>query len=169
MKRKAWDGVIDAPVTSRSLKPRTTGLTMVIDKGLGLNQVEDLITTAGDYLDVITLTFGTSAFYDFDLLNQKLHLLRQAEMKVMPGGTFLEVAVWRNSLEAYRDRAQERGFSAVEVSDGTIDIPLSERQKVIRRCLERGFLVISEVGKKDPRQAPPLEALIEQAREDKGI
>jgi phosphosulfolactate synthase len=167
MKRKAWEGVIDAPVANRSLKPRTTGLTMVIDKGLGLNQVEDLIATAGDYLDVIKLTFGTSAFYDFDLLKQKLRCLQQAEIKVMPGGTFLEVAVWRKSLEAYLDRAQELGFTAIEVSDGTIDIPLTERQKVIRRCLERGFLVISEVGKKDPRQAPPLEVLIEQAREDK--
>ncbi len=166
MGEKAWEKVIVSPVEGRSVKPRSTGLTMVIDKGLGMNQVEDMMTTAGDYIDIIKLTFGTSAFYDFKLLQEKLKLLQAAEIKVMPGGTFLEVAVWKNVLGSYLERAQELGFTAIEVSDGTINIPLARRWEVIRRCREKGFLVITEVGKKDPRESLPLETMVKIAKED---
>ena len=166
MKIKAWEGVIEAPIRGRSFKPRKTGLTMVIDKGLGLNQTQDLISTAADYIDIVKLTFGTSAFYDSELLKQKIHLLNQAGIKVMPGGTFLEVAIWQNRFKAYLDRAQELGFTAIEISDGTLDISPLLRQEVIAECLKRGFMVISEVGKKDPKEAPPLSFLIDQAKED---
>lgn len=166
MTLKAWEGVIEAPVKGRSTKPRKAGLTMVIDKGLGLNQTQEFISTAGDYVDIIKLTFGTSAFYDYDLIKQKIKLLNQAKIRIMPGGTFLEVAIWQNRFKAYLDRAQELGFTAIEVSDGTLDIPLSLRQEVIKECLKRGFMVISEVGKKDPKEAPPLSFLIEQVKQD---
>ena len=69
---KAWENVVQMPAEGRSKKPRTSGLTMVIDKGLGLHRLEDLIQTAGEYIDIIKLTFGTSAFYDEDLLKTKL-------------------------------------------------------------------------------------------------
>ncbi|MCX7974452.1 MAG: phosphosulfolactate synthase [Candidatus Aminicenantes bacterium] len=166
MKLKAWAGIIEAPVANRSTKPRKVGLTMVIDKGLGLGQTQDLISTAGDYIDLVKLTFGTSAFYDYDLLKKKIELFEKAEIKVMPGGTFLEVALWQDRLEAYLDRARKLGFSTIEVSDGTLDISPVLRQKVIKECLTRGFIVISEVGKKDPKETPPLSFLIEQARRD---
>lgn len=166
MKAKAWEGVIEAPVKGRSTKPRKVGLTMVIDKGLGLAQTQELISTAGDYVDVIKLTFGTSAFYDYDLLKQKIKLLNQAKISVMPGGTFLEVALWQNRFKAYLDRAQELGFTAIEVSDGTLDIPPLLREEVIKECVKRGLMVISEVGKKDPKEAPPVSFLIDQAKKD---
>lgn len=166
MKSKAWDGVIEAPQTNRTSKPRKTGITMVIDKGLGLNQVDDLLATAGDYVDVVKLTFGTSAFYDFSLLQEKVRRLQAGGIKVMPGGTFLEVAVWRNVVESYLERAKELGFMAIEVSDGTINIPRRRRQEIIRLCLEWGFTVITEVGKKDPKESPPLSELIETAKHD---
>ncbi len=166
MKPKAWEGVIEPPVKGRSTKPRKVGLTMVIDKGLGLNQTKELISTAGDYVDIIKLTFGTSAFYDYDLIRQKNKLLNQAKIKIMPGGTFLEVAIWQNRFKAYLDRAQELGFTAIEVSDGTLDISPLLREEIIKECLKRGFMVISEVGKKDPKEAPPLSFLIDQAKQD---
>lgn len=166
MNIKAWDGVIEAPESSRSSKPRSTGITMVIDKGLGLNQVDDFVATAGDYVDVVKLTFGTSAFYNFGLLQEKIRRLKAGGILVMPGGTFLEVAVWRDVVEPYLTRARELGFTAIEVSDGTIEIPLDRRREVIRQCLDWGFTVITEVGKKDPREAPSLSELIDTARHD---
>jgi phosphosulfolactate synthase len=60
---KAWEGTIEMPVSDRSSKPRSTGLTMVIDKGMGIHRLEDLIRCSSDYIDLIKLTFGTSAFY----------------------------------------------------------------------------------------------------------
>ena len=77
---------------------------MVIDKGMGLNQVKDLIQTASDYIDIIKLTFGTSAFYDRDFLVKKIELLSAAQIDVMPGGTFLEIAIWKGVYKDYLKR-----------------------------------------------------------------
>ncbi|MFQ5721791.1 MAG: phosphosulfolactate synthase [Candidatus Aminicenantales bacterium] len=164
--KKAWENVIETPAGPRASKPRTSGLTMVIDKGLGLHHLKDLIQVAGEYIDIIKLTFGTSAFYDEDLLKEKNSLITSAGMEVMPGGTFLEVAVWQQALDAYLKRAQQLGFSAIEVSDGTIDIPLKMRKRIIEKCQNKGFKVITEVGKKDPEEILPISLVHELIRED---
>jgi phosphosulfolactate synthase len=166
MANKAWNGAFRIPCPGRSEKPRRTGLTMVIDKGLGKHFLQDLIQTAGDYIDVIKLTFGTSAFYERRLLKQKNELIVSSGIEVMPGGTFLEVAVWQKSLEVYLKRARDLGFSVIEVSDGTIEIDRITRIEAIRRALDMGFKVITEVGKKDPREALSAELIHDLIQED---
>jgi phosphosulfolactate synthase len=156
MNKKAWEGIIRMPVEGRSRKPRTSGLTMVIDKGIGLHQMDDLLKNAADYMDVIKLTFGTSAFYDKKLLRKKNEEITHVGIDIMPGGTFLEVAFWQGVVDKYLDRAKELGFSAIEVSDGTIDIDPAMRKDVIKKSVDKGFKVITEVGKKDPKDVLPM-------------
>jgi phosphosulfolactate synthase len=141
---------------------------MVIDKGLGEHLLRDLVQTAGDYVDIIKLTFGTSSFYNRDDLRKKNELITGAGIDVMPGGTFLEVSVWQRTLPAYLVRAGQLGFTAIEVSDGTIEMDRPTRRDVIRRAIGQGFKVITEVGKKDPAEALPIEAVHELIREDLG-
>jgi phosphosulfolactate synthase len=164
--KKAWEGVTEMPVRGRSSKPRTTGLTMVIDKGIGMNQVKDLVQTSGEYIDIIKLTFGTSAFYDREFLMEKIQLLDAADIDVMPGGTFLEVALWKGAYEKYLERAKELGFSTIEISDGTIAIDLAKRKEIIRQALDMDFKVITEVGKKDPKEALPIALMHQLIQED---
>lgn len=154
------------PVADRSKKPRQIGLTMVIDKHMGPTRLQDLIQTAGDYIDVIKLTFGTSAFYDEKLLKEKNALLTGANIDVMPGGTFLEVAIWQKSFDAYLEKARELGFSAIEVSDGTIEMDLAIRKTAIQKSKNAGFKVFTEVGKKDPKEALPLSLVHRMIQED---
>jgi phosphosulfolactate synthase len=163
---KAWKGVSEIPVKGRSSKPRSKGLTMVIDKGIGINQIGDLIQTSGDYIDIIKLTFGTSAFYDRDFLMEKIRLLGAADIDVMPGGTFLEVALWKGAYHRYLERAKELGFSMIEISDGTITIDLATRKKIIRQALDAGFKVMTEVGKKDPKEALPVSLVHQLIKND---
>jgi len=163
---KAWEGAFKIPCPGRTAKVRRTGLTMVIDKGLGECLLEDLVRTAGDYIDVVKLTFGTSAFYDRGVLRKKNESLSGAGIDIMPGGTFLEVSVWQNTLPAYLVRARELGFTAIEVSDGTIEIDRPTRREIIRRARDAGFKVYAEVGKKDPAEAPPIEVIHELIQED---
>jgi len=153
---KAWDNIVKMPMEGRSEKPRASGLNMVIDKGLGLHHLEDLIRTAGRYIDIIKLTFGTSAFYDEDLLKEKNDMITSSRIDVMPGGTFLEVAVWQNTLDGYLDKAKELGFSAIEISDGTIEMDLETRKNTIKKTLDHNFKAITEVGKKDPKEIMPI-------------
>ncbi|UCE42283.1 MAG: phosphosulfolactate synthase [Candidatus Aminicenantes bacterium] len=163
---KAWEGITEMPVQGRSSKPRTTGLTMVIDKGIGMNQVTDLVQTSGEFIDIIKLTFGTSAFYNREFLMEKIRLLAAADIDVMPGGTFLEVALWKGAYEKYLEKAKELGFSTIEISDGTIEIDLATRKKIIRQALDMDFKVITEVGKKDPKEALPIALVHQMIRED---
>ena len=164
--KKAWEGVTEMPVSGRSSKPRTTGITMVIDKGIGLNQVKDLIQTSAEYIDIIKLTFGTSAFYNRDFLIEKIKLLSAAQIDVMPGGTFLEIALWKGAYKEYLKRAKELEFSTIEVSDGTIDMDPAIRKDAIRQALDLGFKVITEVGKKDPKEALPIAVMHQLIRRD---
>ncbi|MFC2168962.1 phosphosulfolactate synthase [Acidobacteriota bacterium] len=163
---KAWENVIEIPVEGRSEKPRNKGLTMLIDKGLGLQNMQDLIQISGDYIDIIKLTFGTSAFYEENFLMKKNSMITSANIDVMPGGTFLEVAYWQGKLNGYLKRAKELGFSAIEISDGTIDIDFSERKDIIEKAQKENFKVITEVGKKDPKEALPMSVVHKLIKED---
>jgi len=164
--RKAWEGVIRMPFGGRSRKPRTEGLTMIIDKGVGLSATRDLLENAADYIDIIKFPFGTSAFYDREVLIQKNQEILSRGIDVMPGGTFLEVAVWQGAVDAYLDRAEELAFSAIEVSDGTIEFTRRDRAEIIRKSVDRGFKVISEVGKKDPKNILPIALVHRLVKED---
>jgi phosphosulfolactate synthase len=146
-----WREILDFPIGGREAKPRKTGLTMVIDKGLGLLETRELLEIAGDYIDLIKLGFGTSALYCSSLLREKIRLVRSYGVDIYPGGTFLEIAVLQGKLEAYLDACLKLGYTFIEVSDGTIEMDLDTRAKAIEMAKDRNFSVISEVGKKDPR------------------
>jgi phosphosulfolactate synthase len=162
----AWEGVIELPVRERLAKPREGGWTMVIDKGLGLHVIDDLMQTASPAIDVVKLTFGTSAFFTHDVLREKVRTITAHKVDCMPGGTFLEVAVWQRSLDRYLDRARELGFSAIEVSDGTIELDARTRAETIGKAVKAGFRVLSEVGKKDPHDAQPMAVLADTVNAD---
>ncbi len=147
---KALEGVFRTPLSGRSAKPRKVGYTMVIDKGLGLNATRDLMDTASDYIDALKQTFGTSAFFNDRLMREKVEIVKAAGVDVYPGGTFGEIAVWQKTVDKYLKRVKELGFSAVEVSDGTIEMSDDERHDFIKRAVDMGFKVVTEVGKKDP-------------------
>ncbi len=162
----AWEGVVQLPVPERLRKPRENGWTMVIDKGLGLHVIDDLMQTAAPSIDVIKLTFGTSAFFAYDVLKEKVRTIIAHGVHCMPGGTFQEVAVWQGALDRYLDRARELGFDAIEVSDGTIEMDAGTRAEAIGKAVKAGFRVLSEVGKKDPSDAQPMAVLADVVNAD---
>jgi len=124
--------------------PRSTGLTHVIDKGLGPRAWEDVLETASDYISIVKLGWGTAAVTQN--LERKLEVLR--EKPVVIGGTFFEVVYARDQLDAYKSWLGKLGLTHVELSDGTIDIP-RERKLELITDFSRDFTVLSEVGSKD--------------------
>ncbi len=164
---KAWHDVFDGePLAGRIAKPRTTGLTMVLDKGLGLAETRDLLDLAADYIDVIKLTFGTSGLYPERLLKEKIRMVRSYGVDICPGGTFLEVAILQGRMGRFLQRANELGFSCIEVSDGTIEMGLQLRRNSIKAACDHGFTVITEVGKKDAKSQVPLLRMMQTLADD---
>ncbi len=155
--RTAWhDAFPQFPLPGHSGKPRQTGCTMLLDKRLGLSETRDLLELACDYIDIIKLTFGTSALYPETVLREKIRLIRFYGVEVCPGGTLFEIAIWQNRLEPYLERAAQLGFTGIEISDGTIPLSTYERRRAIASAKAYGFKVTTEVGKKDGTPIPIL-------------
>lgn len=123
---------------------RNGGLTHVLDKGLGPRGWEDVLDTAGDYIDIVKLGWGTA--YVTKNLERKLEVLR--EKPVVIGGTFFEVVYARGKFDEYKRWLTDLGLTHVEISDGTIEIPRDRKLELIAD-FARDFTVLSEVGSKD--------------------
>ena len=163
---KAWDGVLDEQLTGRLFKPRRSGLNMVIDRYLGTRALADLLETAGEAIDQIKFGFGTSVVLAEPLVRAKIEMIREHGIDVYPGGTLGEAALLQGVFDKFVRRARELGFTMLEVSDGTIQITPPQRTDLIHIVLDAGLQVISEVGKKDPRQKLPAEVLQAQIAAD---
>jgi phosphosulfolactate synthase len=139
---------------------------MVLDKGLGPNATEDLMATAADYIDFLKFSFGTSAFYDERVLRRKVEIATSAGVDTYPGGTFLEVTVCQECYPDYLRRAKELGLTAIEVSDGTMEMTEQQRADCIKRALDAGFKVLTEVGKKSPDEKVAVAEMHRQITRD---
>ncbi len=133
-------------IPERTAKPRQKGLTMVMDKGLSLRQVEDFLEVSGEHTDIVKLGWATS--YVTPKLKEKLALYRSANIPVYFGGTLFEAFAIRNQFDDYRKVLDEYGMEYAEVSDGSMDIDHEEKCEYISK-LATQVTVISEVGSKD--------------------
>ena len=162
---KAWTSIFPE-LAARSRKPRTRGVTMILDKCQGPAATSDLLAMSGDYIDFWKMSYGTSALLDDGFLRQKIETIRQHGVIVHPGGTLAEYAIMRGVCCDYVRHTQALGFNGIEISDGTIDVPQDIRRDAIRYACDLGLTVLSEVGKKDPREQPSPQQLAEQALTD---
>ena len=145
-----------------------TGITMMLDKGLGTRAVEDLLKISGSYIDLAKLGWGTSALYNKDIIMEKINLYRTYDVIPYPGGTLLETAYIQDKLDQFLLEAQQLGFGAIEISDGTIELPIEDRIEIIGKVKDGGFKAITEVGKKDPQKDKEikLQRKVEMINED---
>ena len=133
-------------IPERTEKPRVNGLTMVMDKGLSVREVEDFLEVAGPHSDIIKLGWATS--YVTPNLEQKLKVYKDAGIPVYFGGTLFEAFIIRNQFDDYRRILDKYGMELAEVSDGSIEIAHEDKCDYIRKLSEQ-VTVISEVGSKD--------------------
>lgn len=154
------------PSGKRTNKPRNIGITMIMDKGLGIQQFDDFLQIASSYIDYIKLGFGTSVLYPKPLLQKKIELAQRYNVKIYPGGTLAEVAISQQSFPAYLKYLKGSGITTVEISDGTIEIDEGIRHKWIVTALDQGFEVITEFGKKADGSKIHIEQLKEQVYKD---
>lgn len=133
-------------------KPRTYGLTMVMDKGLSLAEAENLISAAEPHLDIIKLGFGTA--FVTPNLRKKIELYQNAGIPVYFGGTLFEAFLIRNQFNDYIELCKDYSIEYMEVSDGSITIPHSEKCGYIEKLTRHGK-VLSEVGSKDATHIIP--------------
>lgn len=129
----------------RPSKPRDSGLTMVMDKGLSVREAEDFMSVGSKYTDFVKLGFGTSLITPG--FEKKIRIYKNAGVVPYFGGTLFEAFVIRNMFREFVEFLDENKIDLVEVSDGSYDIEHSRKLEYIRTLAKRG-MVISEVGSK---------------------
>jgi len=138
---------IDIPfLPDRSLKPRQTGISMVMDKSLSVREAEDLVSVGSDLIDYVKLGFGTSVITPD--LHKKIRVYKEAGIKVYLGGTLFEAFFIRNMFDEYRKFIDQLGLDTVEVSDGSMSIEHDVKCEHIN-ILSKQYTVLSEVGSKE--------------------
>jgi phosphosulfolactate synthase len=139
-------------IPHRTAKPRTYGLTMVMDKGMGIDGTKDFLSVAAPYVDIVKLGFGTS--FVTNHLREKIRIYQDHGIPVYFGGTLFEAFLVRDQFDDYLEAVKDYGLNHVEVSDGSITIPHFEKLGYIEK-LAKHVTVLSEVGSKDATHIMP--------------
>ena len=139
-------------VPERTAKPRESGFTMVMDKGLSCREVEDLLSVSSDYIDIVKLGWATS--YVTPTLKQKLAIYQSAGIPCYLGGTLFEAFIVRDQFDDYRKLLDKYGLAHAEVSDGSIELDHDKKCEYIAQ-LAKQVTVLSEVGSKDAEKIIP--------------
>jgi len=132
-------------IPDRAEKPRDKGLTMVMDKGLSLNEAENMVALKSELTDIVKLGFGTSLLTRY--IDKKIKLYHKAGIMVYVGGTLFEAFTVRNQFDDFCKLMDKLKLEMVEVSDGSISIEHDTKCEYIQK-LSKNFKVISEIGSK---------------------
>jgi len=149
-------------VPERPQKPRETGLTMMMDKGLCLAESENFLASSAPYTDIVKLGFGTS--YLTKDLDKKIDLYHSAGMKVYLGGTLFEAFIIRGMYKEYIQLLEKYQINTLEVSDGSIILEHGKKCEYINDLTQKGFTVLSEVGSKSADKLIPPYKWIEMMK-----
>ncbi len=140
-------------IPQRPSKPRESGLTMVMDKGLSYTEAQSLIDSSGQFIDIVKFGFGT-ALVTNDLEN-KIKLYKKNNIKVYLGGTLFEAFLVRNMFQEYCDLVKKLELDTVEISDGSIKMEHDKKCEYINQLANQKICVFSEVGYKSSNKIMP--------------
>ena len=133
-------------IDPRANKPRQSGITHVLDKGLGMRQLQDMLETGGEYIDILKLGWGTG--YVTHNLKDKIIEYQNAGIPVCFGGTLMEIAIAQGKFDEFCRTVERLGLSHVEFSTGVLEMELEKKVEYVQR-LAQDFTVLAEVGSKD--------------------
>ena len=141
----------------RELKPRLSGLTMVIDRGIAPSEMRGLMEVAGEYIDFWKFGWCTWLLIPLKAVKEKIKICEKFDVKVMPGGSSVEVAFAREKVNEFFRFLRELGFTSLEVSSGIVKMNLEEKLELVRTAKDFDFNpVITEVGRKKPEEDASL-------------
>lgn len=151
-KRVLMDNILCSlvDIKPRVSKPREFGITSVIDTGLGINMLSDMLNVSSNYIDIVKFGFGTAITIPSKVLTEKIELLHAHNCSVVFGGTLFELVEQHGNFKTYLEYCRHLGIDTIEISDGAIEMEYSRKIDCIKQAVDYGYRVLSEVGNKDP-------------------
>ncbi len=134
----------------REGKPRTRGLTEI--RGpyyslMGPRYLEDVLSTAGDYVDSLKFAAGSFSIIPKKALTEILDLCHSYDVMVSTGGWIEYVLTQgKEAVERYIEEVKSIGFDILEISAGFISIPVDDWLGLVERVKQEGLKPKPEVG-----------------------
>ncbi len=150
-------------IPERDVRPRSRGLTSVLDGGLSTAEVESLLDVAGDLIDLVKLGWGTA--YVTQNVEKKISMYQRQSVPVVIGGTLGEIAEAQGNFDSFVEWVKRLGLSHIEISDGALDMQRDRKLELIAQHADE-LTVLSEVGSKDPDALVAPFRWVEEIRED---
>ena len=144
---------------SRTAKPRKVGVTSIHDVMLTRAHLIDIIEDHHSFLDVAKLGVGSA--YVTPYLTEKIKTYTDYNVKVYFGGTLFEKFYAQNKLDSYLEFLDANAITTLEISCGTIELPLGDRIELVKSLSEK-YTVLSEVGSKDTEAIMPPSQWIDE-------
>jgi phosphosulfolactate synthase len=136
---------------ARPAKPRSSGLTHVLDSGLTPAGTRDFLSQAGHLVDIVKVGWGIG--YVDPTLEERVRICADHDCPVSLGGTLLEVAARQDRVGELRDWALKVGMTHIEVSNGLRAMPAGQKHALVRE-LAADFVVLAETGAKTGNYPP---------------
>jgi phosphosulfolactate synthase (CoM biosynthesis protein A) len=131
-------------------KPRSRGITEI--RGpyyapMGVNYLEDILTTMGWYVDSLKFAGGSFSLMPKKALAGIIDLCHAHDVIVSTGG-FIEYVLLHGpgEVDRYIDGCAEAGFDILEISSGFITIPPEDIVALIHRVEKAGLKPKPEIG-----------------------
>jgi len=148
---------------ARAVKPRSRGITHVLDSGLTPEATRAFLGQTGHLVDIVKVGWGIG--YVDPALSTRVGICTDHGCPVSLGGTLLEVAALQDRVSELRDWALSLGMTHIEVSNGLRALSTSRKQALVRE-LAADFVVLAETGAKEGNYPPtPAEWGEEMARD----
>ncbi|WHY83851.1 phosphosulfolactate synthase [Neobacillus novalis] len=148
-------------IPKRTSGNRTSGLTSVVDFGTPLGELNNILVDYGHIIDIAKIGIGSA--YVTPNVKKKVDLYKEFKIKPYCGGTLFEKCYYQNKTPEYVSYLHNLGIEWIEISNGTLEIPLQERLQIIS-WLKKDFRVIAEVGSKDADNHMPVSEWKEEVR-----
>lgn len=132
-------------IPQRPEKPRESGLTMMMDKGLSTYEADSFTESSADFADLIKFGFGTALIAKS--IEKKIEIYRKGKLRPYFGGTLFESFFIRNKFDDFRRMITRYKLDLVEISDGSMAMEHERKLEAIH-ILSKDVTVISEVGSK---------------------
>jgi len=148
---------------ARAVKPRSRGITHVLDSGLTPEATRAFLGQTGHLVDIVKVGWGIG--YVDPALSTRIGICTDHGCPVSLGGTLLEVAAVQDRVGELRDWALSVGMTHIEVSNGLRALSASRKHALVRE-LAADFVVLAETGAKEGNYPPtPAEWGEEMARD----
>jgi phosphosulfolactate synthase len=132
------------PIASREGKPREKGLTILCDTFPPLDRAA--FEEAAEYIDYAKIGLSLPLIIERSRLAERVRRYHDLGIRVMSGGTLMEVAHKKGIVQPALDLLRSAGFDTVELSDSVVPIPKENKRSMLDKIAALSMEYFIEVG-----------------------